>query len=129
MGNRLGVPVQVIVPSTTKPIMLDKIRLQGATVEVVGDNWNEADAHARALVDSAGGAAAYIPPYENPLLWEGHSTLVDEILDANPSTGAIFLSVGGGGMLNGVLEGLERRGASIPVYACETHGADSFRAG
>eukprot|EP00968_Pinguiococcus_pyrenoidosus_P017894 scaffold1806_cov240-Pinguiococcus_pyrenoidosus.AAC.35 len=108
--------------------MLEKIRLQGADVQVHGDNWNQADAYAQRLVEEAGGSAAYIPPYENPLLWEGHSTIVDEILEVNPRTGAIFVSVGGGGLLNGVLEGLERSGASgVAVYACETIGCDSFR--
>lgn len=132
MGRRVGAQVEVIVPSTTKPIMLEKIRRQGAVVSVVGDNWNEADAHARQLVEDAAGSAAYIPPYEDELLWRGHSSIVDEILEDGVSPDAIFLSVGGGGLLNGVLEGVQRNDldgeGGTAVFACETKGADSFAA-
>ena len=84
MGRRLGVRVRVIVPTTTKKIMLDKITAQGAEVEVHGSNWNEADALARSVVN-ADPAAAYVPPYEHPLLWEGHSSIVDELETAGSS--------------------------------------------
>jgi L-serine/L-threonine ammonia-lyase len=40
MGRRLGMEVKVIVPTTTKKIMLDKIRAQGADVQVHGENWS-----------------------------------------------------------------------------------------
>ena len=72
VGRRLGMTVRVIVPETTKPIMLRKIRAQGAEVTVHGANWNEADELAKQLV-AADGAAEYVPPYEHPLLWTGHS--------------------------------------------------------
>ena len=74
----LGLPVQVIVPITTKPLMLDKIRAQGAKVTVHGENWNAADELARKMV-AEDDKAAYISPYDHPLLWEGHSTIIDEI--------------------------------------------------
>ncbi|TFJ86733.1 hypothetical protein NSK_001821 [Nannochloropsis salina CCMP1776] len=123
-GRILGMPVQVIVPSTTKPLMLEKIRAQGAKVEVFGKNWNEADARARWVVEEGGReggpeAVAYIPPYDHPLLWEGHSTLVDELVEGGREGGmeeapaAIVASVGGGGWVVGV----------------ETEGAASFAAG
>ena len=47
VGRKLGMAVKVIVPETTKPIMLSKIRSQGAEVTVHGANWNEADELAR----------------------------------------------------------------------------------
>ena len=61
MGRVLGMTVRVIVPTTTKPIMLDKIRAQGAEVTVHGANWNEADELARSMV-AAEADAEYIPP-------------------------------------------------------------------
>lgn len=128
-GRVLGLPVRVIVPTTTKPLMLDKIRAQGAEVEVRnqqspfclsstspldaqrrhskqvhGDNWNAADALARQLV-AQDPSAAYIPPYDHPLLWEGHSTLVDELAaEMGERPAAIVASVGGGGLVCGVYE-------------------------
>ena len=94
--------VKVVVPITTKRIMLDKIRAHGADVTVHGANWNEADGLARELV-AADPSAEYIPPYEHELLWEGHSSIIDELASSLvDKPGAIMASVGGGGLLNGL---------------------------
>lgn len=61
MGRVLKMRVRVVVPKTTKQIMLEKIRAQGAEVMVHGANWNEADELARSMVAAEEGAE-YIPP-------------------------------------------------------------------
>jgi len=128
MGRRLDMTVRVIVPTTTKQIMLDKIRAQGADVQVHGANWNEADILARSLVD-ADTTAEYIPPYEHELLWQGHSSIIDEVAESGERPGAIIASVGGGGLLNGVFLGLQRHGwDDVRVVSAETHGANCFAA-
>jgi L-serine/L-threonine ammonia-lyase len=128
VARQLQLDCTVVVPTTTKQLVVDKLTSLGAQVQVVGDNWNEADAYVQDLVKKDP-QAAYIPPYENPLLWTGHSTVVDEIYDElegdEPST--IILSVGGGGLLCGVLEGLDRNNrGNCNVIAAETDGASSF---
>jgi L-serine/L-threonine ammonia-lyase len=109
VARQLNVACTVVVPTTTKPFVIDKLRndLQ-ATVIVHGAVWNEADAHARQLVAANPTIIAYVPPYENELLWTGHSTVVDEIYQHGLDPDAIIVSVGGGGLLCGVLEGLQR---------------------
>jgi len=153
---RPPLPVSVIVPETTKPMVVRNLETLGADVTVFGKNWNEADALARTMVedaktDGSGNTVYYVSPYDNPLLWTGHSTAVDEIIDQlscnggddDVRIGAILASVGGGGLLSGILEGLERnyyRGGGggggrrseiirgTKVMACETEGAASFAA-
>ena len=63
-------------------------------------------------------------------LREGHTSLVRELEeDLKEKPGAVVLSVGGGGLMNGVVEGLRHAGwADVPVVAMETHGAHSFNA-
>ena len=129
MGNKLGINVRVVVPTTTKPLMLDKMRAQNANVTIHGDNWNAADELARQLVAESDGKAAYVPPFEDPLLWEGHSTLIDELAEDGVKPGVIVASVGGGGLLCGILLGLRRHGwEDVAVYAAETQGASCFAA-
>jgi L-serine/L-threonine ammonia-lyase len=126
VGPKLGMAVSVIVPETTKPFVIQKLESLGATVTVHGKNWNEADKLARELV-AADDTAKYVSPYDNPLLWTGHSTIVDEIVKEIPiPVGAIVVSVGGGGLLCGVLEGCQRQGVRPTVIAAETQGASSF---
>lgn len=61
--------VSVIVPETTKPLVVEKLRSLGAEVTIHGKNWNAADTLARQWVDDAkksGGGAVYVSPYDNP---------------------------------------------------------------
>lgn len=126
VGPMLGMSVSVIVPETTKPLVIAKLRSLGAEVTVRGKNWNAADELARQMVE-ADVTAKYVSPYDNPLLWTGHSTLVDEIIEDMPGhVSAIVASVGGGGLLCGVLEGCERQGIFPKVIAAETYGTSSF---
>lgn len=123
IGNILQVHVKVIVPESTKPMMLEKIRECGAEVMVHGRNWDEADQLARDIVEHSKNAA-YISPFDHPKIWEGHSSMIDE-LTTPPD--AVVVSVGGGGLLCGVILGLERKGwGHVKIIAVETTGTDSF---
>ena len=123
-GRRLGVPVTVVVPATTPARARELIALEGAEVLVAGDSWQESHAAALEMVTRE---TAYIHPFDDPLIWEGHASLVDEVRDAGIEPDVVVLSVGGGGLLCGVIEGLRRNGwGHIPVVAVETAGADSL---
>ena len=123
-GRKLGVPVTVVVPVSTPERAIDTIRSEQAEVVVVGESWQEAHDHARRL---CGPDSELIHPFDDPLLWEGHATLIDEVVESGLRPDAVVLSVGGGGLLCGVLEGLHKHGmADIPVLAVETDGAASL---
>lgn len=125
-GRRLGVPVTVVVPETTTERAKELLRLEKAEVIVHGASWQEANAFAQSLI---GASDAFLHPFDDPLLWQGHATLVDEVFRSGLKPDAVVLSVGGGGLLSGVVEGLHRNGWSdIPVFAVETTGAASFHA-
>nr|KAF6282778.1 serine dehydratase [Myotis myotis] len=70
----------------------------------------------------------FISPFDDPLIWDGHTSIVKELketLSAKP--GVIALSVGGGGLLCGVVQGLQEVGwGDVPIIAMETKGAHSF---
>ena len=128
-----GMAATVVVPSTTPKFAREKIRSLGASVVVHGDVWDEADKHSRILVEEAGGKACHVHPFEHPLIWEGHATMIDEIKEQMVSLGvkkppaAVVVAVGGGGLLIGVLQGLKRnQWDNVPVIAAETRGAHSF---
>jgi L-serine/L-threonine ammonia-lyase len=122
-----GVPATIVVPTTTSAAVREAIAARGAAVVVHGGVWDEAHAHATALAREQG--AVYVHPFDDPLLWAGHATLVDEVVAAGVAFDAVFTSVGGGGLLAGIVEGLQRNGlAHVPVIAAETDGAASYAA-
>jgi L-serine/L-threonine ammonia-lyase len=127
VAQMLGMQAEIVVPSTTPESTRQRIAALGATVIVHGDVWDEANEHALAL--SASDEVEYVPAFDHPVLWEGHSTMIDEIVAVLPQVDAVVASVGGGGLLSGILTGLLRHGRTdCRVIACETTGAASFRA-
>jgi L-serine/L-threonine ammonia-lyase len=133
-GQLLGVPVVVVVPHSTSERVRADLRRLGARVEAHGAVWDEADARARALVDASAGRLVAVHPFGHPLLHRGHATLVAELRAQLYALGhrqpdAVLLSVGGGGLLVGVCEGMRAAGWDhVPVVAVETSGAASLRA-
>jgi L-serine/L-threonine ammonia-lyase len=99
----------------------------GAQVRVVGDSWDDADVEARKLAEPNG--AAYIPPFDHPTLWRGHSSRIDEVAGSHGKPDLVVVTVGGGGLLCGVLEGMQKNNwLDVPLIAVETAGADSLHA-
>jgi len=125
-GRKLGVPVAVVVPATTSARAIQLLQQEGAEVTVHGASWQEANALAQSMLTDTD---AFLHPFDNPLLWTGHASMMDEVAATGAKPDAVVLSVGGGGLLAGVAEGLARNGwGDVPVIAVETHGAASLHA-
>ncbi|NWW83265.1 SDSL protein, partial [Climacteris rufus] len=125
-ARKLGLPITVVVPSSSGPTPVRKLEELGATVEVYGKVWDDANRRAQELVKAEGWVS--IHPFDDPLVWEGHASLVRELrdsLEAKPD--ALVVAVGGGGLLAGVVAGLHGVGwQDVPIIAAETRGAHSF---
>jgi len=123
-GRLLNTPVTVVVPETTKKIAINMIQREGANVIVHGNNWNAAHDHAKSLVTDQN---KYIHPFDDAFLWEGYAEIIDEILEEDILPDTVVLSVGGGGLLCGISEGLKKNNLDkTSILAIETEGADSL---
>ena len=123
-GRYLSVPVLIVVPETTSERAKALIRQEGAEVVVHGDSWQEANELAESTV---GESDVLVHPFDDPLVWQGHSTLIDEVAGSAVKPDALVVSVGGGGLLCGLVQGMRQNGwADVPVIAVETEGADSL---
>jgi L-serine/L-threonine ammonia-lyase len=126
-GRMLGVPTTVFVPQTTSGEFRRLIALEGADVRVAGRVWDETHEQAVAFARSLG--ALYVHPFDDPEVWQGHSTLVDEVVEEIGAPEEIVLAVGGGGLLCGIIEGLKRhRLEATRIRAVETEGTASLAA-
>ena len=123
-------PATVIVPCSTKPLMITKMLTAGATQVIqTGSTWAEADIHLREEVLAKDQNGVYVPPFDHPHVWAGAGTIIDELVEqlegSKPS--AIICSVGGGGLFSGIMIGLEKNcWTGVDVLAMETIGAESL---
>ncbi len=123
-GAQLGVPVTVIVPENAPQTAKDAIENLGAKVIVHGSTWLEAHTYAIAICDDN---TRLIHPFDDPLLWPGHATLIDEVVEDGLIPDTVLISVGGGGLLCGVASGLEKNNLKdTKIIAMETLGAASL---
>lgn len=129
-ARKMGVPATIVIPSSSPQLVVQRLQDQGAAVKIVGKVWDDANAEALRLAEAEG--LTYVPPFDHPLLWRGHATMMSEVaatLGPGVKPGAVLLSVGGGGLLCGVVQGLEDVGwVDVPIIAMETVGADCFNA-
>jgi len=129
-------PATIVVPMTTSALMIEKLKTLGADVVQIGNHWSEADAHLREELLGKDENGVYVPPFDHENIWEGNSTISDELekqMSVNGDFDALVCSVGGGGMFSGIMQGLDRHGhlkggsgKRVKVLAVETKGAESL---
>jgi L-serine/L-threonine ammonia-lyase len=123
-GKKLGIPVKVIVPETTSTRSISLLKKDNAEVIIHGSSWLEANELAQSILTDE---TAFIHPFDDELLWSGHSTIIDEVKATDFKPDLIILSVGGAGLLAGVIKGLlNNKWEDTPIMAVETFGAASL---
>lgn len=122
-GLALDLPVTVVVPKSTSNEAKQILLSYGAHVKVIGNSFDEACAYASDTASKSD--AIFVHPFDDPALWAGHSSLIDEVMDESIEFDCVLTAVGGGGLLLGILEGLANHNLQhIPVFGVETYGAD-----
>jgi len=124
---KLGMACHIFVPQSTPTATRARIAALGARVTVHGQVWDETNV--LALEHAGAMHAAFVPAFDHPTLWRGHASLVDEILAEQPAIDTMITAVGGGGLLAGLMVGLERHNRhDIRLVGSETSGSASFAA-
>ena len=100
-AQKLNVKATIVMPRTTPQIKVDAVRNRGARVVLHGDSFDEASVYARKLVDEK--AMTYVHPFDDPDVIAGQGTIGMEIVRQHQQPlDALFVPVGGGGLLAGV---------------------------
>ncbi|KAG9102606.1 hypothetical protein FRC06_001649, partial [Ceratobasidium sp. 370] len=128
VGKSLGVRVSIYIPTTASSAQA-ALRTAGADVIIKGNDYGDALLDAQRFCENAP-RAVLVPSYDHPTLWDGHSTMVHEIARQLPrgiAPDAILCSVGGGGLLCGILRGVHDLGwDQTHIVTTETHGANAY---
>lgn len=118
----LGLPITVYLPARTPQVKIDAIRDLGAEVVLHGEAWDEANAEAQAVARRDG--KAYIHPFDNADVMAGQGTVAAEVLRQMGQVDTILVSIGGGGLISGILSAVQHDSPATRVIGVETAGAD-----
>ena len=100
-AKHLGIRAVIVMPKTTPDIKVEAVRALDAEVELAGDHYSEAQVHCDLLARERG--LTFVHPFDDPLVIAGQGTIADEIVRQHPrDLSAIFVPVGGGGLIAGI---------------------------
>lgn len=115
--QQLGVTGIIFVPEQTSPAKVEKIRSYGGDVRYFGTDGLDTEQHAREFAESQG--MFYLSPYNDEEVIAGQGTCGVEIISQMPDVDAVFVAVGGGGLIGGTGSVLKSHNPDIHVYGCQ----------
>jgi len=129
--DTLRVPGTVFVPDSASATKLSAIRAWGAEVRTVAGDPVESEHEARRHADAHG--LVYISPYNDPAVIAGQGTIGAELFRQLARIDAVFVAVGGGGLVSGIAGYLKGVGRELSVVGCSPENSrvmyESVRAG
>ena len=124
-GKHLGIKTVIVMPRTTPEIKVESVRALGGKAVLKGDSFDEAYAHAQELVQKEG--MAFIHPYDDIDVIAGQGTIGMELQRQHPDDiEAVFIPVGGGGLIAGVAAYLKHLRPDIRIVGVEPDDAPSL---
>lgn len=128
---KLGMDCEIVVSRKTSNEICEAIKEYGANVIRHGTLWHEANEKSLEIVKAMNNCF-YVHPFDHPQVWQGHSTMIDEIAEeiGPVAPSLIVAAVGGGGLVSGLVEGVRRAGWAdvTKIVAMETTCTASFNA-
>jgi threonine dehydratase len=122
-AGKLGCRAVIVMPVTTPAIKVEAVRRLGGEVRLHGNAFDDAAAYARQVAEAEG--LTQIPPFDHPDVIAGQGTVAMELLRQRPrGLDAVFIPVGGGGLIAGMATCLKRLQPGIRVIGVEPADSD-----
>ncbi|GAV76823.1 PALP domain-containing protein/Thr_dehydrat_C domain-containing protein [Cephalotus follicularis] len=124
-AKKLGCNAIVAMPVTTPEIKWQSVEKLGATVVLVGDSYDEAQAYAKKRSLEEG--RTFVPPFDHPNVIAGQGTIGMEIIrQMKGQLHAIFVPVGGGGLIAGIAAYVKRVSPEVKIIGVEPSDANAM---
>ncbi len=121
----LGCEATIVMPATTPAIKVDAVAKRGAKVVLHGDSYDDASKHAKAIARAE--KKTFVHPYDDPEVIAGQGTIGMELLrQSRTPIDAVFVPVGGGGLIAGIAVYLKRLRPEIKIIGVEPEDADAM---
>jgi len=121
-AQKLGIKAIIVMPKTTPRIKVDSVAGYGVQIVLHGNSYDDAYAHAQEM--AAQQQLEFIHPYDDPAVIAGQGTIAAEILQQHPGpVDAIFIPVGGGGLIAGMSAYIKSLKPEIRIVGVEPEDA------
>jgi threonine dehydratase len=120
----LGIPATIYLPESATEAKLAAIRLLRPEIIIHGAAWDDANALAMRVARESG--RTYVHPFDDRAVMAGQGTIVPELLQQLPAPALIVASIGGGGLISGIISATKHFSPATRVVGVETVGADSM---
>jgi threonine dehydratase len=121
-----GTTVTLYLPKTAAPAKIEKLRKTGVAIEFHGASCEQAEAAAREEAVNSG--RVYVSPYNDPEVVAGQGTLGLEILEDCPEATAVFVPIGGGGLIAGIGTWIKSQNSDMRIVGVEPFASAFMRA-
>jgi len=123
-GQRLGVPVTIVMPKATPTVKVEHTRRFGAEVVLHGESYDEASDHAAAIRRQFD--LVLVHPFDDIEVMAGQGTLAAEMLEDCPDLDVMMVQIGGGGLIAGVATAARAMKPDVRVFGVEPAMYPSF---
>ena len=124
-ARKLGCKAMIVMPVTTPRVKIDAVMSLGGEVVLHGDSYSDAYVHALTLQAEHG--LAFVHPFDDPDVIAGQGTIGMEILRQHQGAiDAVFVAVGGGGLIAGVAAYIKAVRPEIRVIGVQTSDSDAM---
>ena len=124
-ASRLGTKAIIVMPITTPQVKINAVKARGAEVVLFGDTYDDAYTQARLLEAEKG--LTFIHPFDDPYVIAGQGTIGMEILrQCQQPIEAIFVAIGGGGLISGIAAYIKRLRPDIKIIGVEPVDSDAM---
>jgi threonine dehydratase len=125
-AQRLAIRAVIVMPKTTPDIKVDSVRQLGGEVILHGNTYDDACEEAFRLAKAQ--SLTFIHPYDDPDVIAGQGTIAMELLNQQPEGfHAVFIPVGGGGLISGIGTYLKAMKPEIRVIGVEPDESPSMQ--
>ena len=125
-GQRLGVPVTIVMPKATPTVKVEHTRQFGADVVIFGESYDEAGEHAQDIRRQLD--LVLVHPFNDLEVMAGQGTMGKEMLEEVPDLDALIVPIGGGGLIAGVATAAKSLRPELRVFGVEAAMYPSFTA-
>lgn len=116
-GQRLNIPVTIVMPTNTPFVKVENTKSHGADVILHGEAFDTAVEFAQQLVTER--RATFVHPFDDPLIMAGQGTVALEMLEAAPELDCLVVPVGGGGLISGIAVAAKALKPDIEIIGAE----------